>query len=313
MPVGPPSAEFLLAHGQIDMIRQRSALRRTLGRLLAVHRVDGPTGRPVVPVAREPVPWPDADVWQHMRRPTDIDRPTTLDYLGLVFDDFEELRGDRVGADRAAIVGGLARLDGVPVLALGHQNGPEPTPGEHRPDGHRKVARLLRLAAKLGLPVVTFVDTPGARAGTESEEAVQAVTVAENIRLMAALPAPVIALITGEGGGIGGLALEFADEVLICANAGYSVTRSNEAGVAVAPRLDARQLLRLGMADRVVAEPDGGCQADHELAARHVREALRASLRALLTVDGRTLVANRRTKFRSFSATAAAGVRPEGE
>lgn len=306
-PGGSASAEFLLAHGQIDMIRPRSALRRTLGRLLAVHRVDGPTDRPAAaPVVREPVPWPDADLWQHIRQPTDIDRPTTLDYLGLVFDEFEELRGDRLGADRTAIVGGLARLDGVPVMALGHQKSHEPAESE----GHRKVARLVRLAAKLGLPVVTFVDAMGARAGTEAAETGHAVAVAENIRLMAALRAPVIALITGEGGGIGALALEVADEVLVCANAGYSVAQVNEAA---APRLDARQLLRLGMVDRVVEEPDGGCQADHELAARHVREALRVSLRALLTVDGRTLIAKRGAKFRSFSATAAAGVRHEGE
>jgi acetyl-CoA carboxylase carboxyl transferase subunit beta len=258
--------------------------------------------------------------WDAVQRARHLGRPTTLDYLSRVCTDFEELRGDRVSGDCPALVGGVARLGGRPVVALGHQKGHTPAElvernyGMARPAGYRKAARLSRLAAKLGLPLVTFVDTPGAYPGVEAEEQGQAIAIAEMIRLLSALPVPVITLISGEGGSGGALALAVADRVLICQNGTYSVISPEGCAAilwsdpAAAPRaaealhVDARRLLAEGIVDGVVPEPPGGAQTDHQVAADLVRGALLGALRELPAEDPERLVAARQDRFRRFGA-----------
>jgi acyl-CoA carboxylase subunit beta len=314
------TAEFLLSNGLIDTIRPREQLRATLGRLLAatepsvVTRGDSEVGV----VVRSADELPEADPWQAVQQARQLGRPTTTDYLARAFDSFEELRGDRIGGDCPAIVGGIGSLAGRPVVVIGHQKGAtiaELTArnyGMATPDGYRKSARLMRLAAKLGLPVVTFVDTPGAYPGLSAEQNGQAVAIAESIRLMAGLPVPVITLIIGEGGSGGALALAVADEVLISERAVYSVISpegcaailwndpAKAATAAGALKVDARNLLELGVVDGVVREPDGGSQADHQLAAQRVKAVLAAALDRLSAVDEDKLVRARREKFRAF-------------
>jgi acyl-CoA carboxylase subunit beta len=335
LPLGFQTAEFLLEHGLIDIIRPRSALRATLTRLLSFGQSQPRAGarrvaaqsvtRETDVVVRDHAQLPEADAWQNVQKARNLDRPTTMDYLSRAFDDFEELHGDRLGSDCAAVVGGMARLDGVPVMVIGHQKGRTFTElaarnyGMPIPGGYRKAARLMRTAAKLSLPVITLIDTPGAYPGIEAEKRGQAVAIAENIRLMAGLPVPIVTLVTGEGGSGGALALAVADEVLICSHGVYSVISPegcaailwNDPGMAptaaAALRLDARALLQLGIVEGVVLEPEGGSQADHLLAAQRVRTALGAALRRLSGMDSAALVAKRRARFRSFGTPEVTG------
>ncbi|HEY0449064.1 acetyl-CoA carboxylase, carboxyltransferase subunit beta [Actinophytocola sp.] len=315
------TAEFLLANGLIDMIRPRQELRPTLARLLSMGT---PVPRDHVIAAEAPAE--DAaeatggEPWHVVQRARDLNRPTTADYFGLLLDDFEELRGDRLGADCPAIVAGLGRLAGIPVMVMGHQKGHTAAElaarnfGMPTPAGYRKSARLMRLAAKLGIPVISLIDTPGAYPGKEAEQHGQAIAIAENIRLMAALPVPVVSVVTGEGGSGGALALGVANHVLICANAVYSVI-SPEGCAAIlwndptaapraaeALRMTSAELLPLGVVDRIVPEPAGGTQADNVAAGQHLRAALLASLRELLPLDDTQLIADRRARFRAFGA-----------
>jgi acetyl-CoA carboxylase carboxyl transferase subunit beta len=321
LPADFQTAEFLLDHGLIDGIRARSALRQSLRRVLAAAtrpKPAGGTAPPPDPVVRDFRQLAELNPWRAVKRARELDRPSTLDYVARVFDDFEELRGDRIGGDCTAIVSGIATFEGRPVMLVGHQKGSTITElaarnyGMPSPHGYRKAARLLRLAAKLALPVVTFVDTPGAYPGLEAEERGQAVAIAENIRLMTGLPVPVVTLVIGEGGSGGALAIAVADEVLMTENSVYSVispegcaailwndpTKAEVAANAL--KVDARSLLRLGVIDGVVREPDGGSGVDHQGAAAHVRAALAASLSRLSDVDSAELVLRRRAKFRSF-------------
>jgi acetyl-CoA carboxylase carboxyl transferase subunit beta len=342
LPPGFQRAEFLLEHGLVDLIKERSALRPALARLLAAGRPVFPARvgtpptdaggvapplpaaggvDPVLPagwVVREPDGLPRRDAWEAVRTARRVDRPTTLDYIGRVADDFEELHGDRLGADCPAIVGGLARLGSVQVVVIGPQKGHTMVElagrnfGMPSPAGYRKAARLMRLAAKLRLPVLTLVDTPGAHPGIEAEKQGQAVAIAENLRLMSGLPVPIVTVVTGEGGSGGALALAVADRVLICSNAVYSViTPEGCAAIlwndpAAAPRaaealrLDARELLRLRIVDGVILEPDGGAHEDPAGAAERLGAAVGAALRDLLPMDPHDLLERRRERFRRF-------------
>ncbi len=342
------TAEFLLDHGLIDTVRPRAQLRATLSRLLAA-AATAPASAPASAAAsgpghasasvesfaepddvlvRDPLLLPEADPWRAVQQARELDRPTTLDYVARVFDDFEELHGDRIGADCTAIIGGLALLDGRPVVVLGHQKGAtiaELTArnyGMASPAGYRKAARLMRLAAKLGAPLVTFVDTPGAYPGLSAEEGGQALAIAESIRLMGSLPVPVLTLVIGEGGSGGALALAVADQVMISERGVYSVISpegcaailwndpSKAATAAGALRVDARSLLALGLVDGVLREPDGGSQSDHQEAARRVRGVLAAELTRLSEVDRGDLVRSRRARFRAFGRELAATSAP---
>ncbi|GGM06993.1 MULTISPECIES: acetyl-CoA carboxylase carboxyltransferase subunit alpha [Micromonospora] len=337
LPEGFQTADFLLRHGQVDMVVPRRALRGRLTALLAATvrptgpRTGGP-GAPTVsaapPTGSAPVPAPaggarsapSGDAWETVRTARHPGRPTTLDYLDSVFDGFVELHGDRLGGDCPAVVGGLARLDDRHLMVIGHQKGHTTAElvarnfGMASPAGHRKALRLMRLAARLGLPVVTLVDTPGADPGVAAEEHGQAAAIAENILTMSCLPVPVVAVITGEGGSGGALAFAVADRVLMLQHAVYSVIspegcaailwpdRSAAPQAARALRLTAGDLCRLGIVDDVVPEPTPAAHQDPAAAAQALRGMLLANLLPLLEVAPTTLVRSRRARFRRFGA-----------
>lgn len=317
LPQGFQTAEFLSSHGLVDAVVARADLRDVLGRLLAVAHA----GRPVPPgdpgaLITEPTALPDGDAWDTVRLARHPQRPTTLDYINYLTEGFVELHGDRLSADCPAVVGGTARLDGRPVMILGNQKGHRTEElaarnfGMASPQGARKAARLMRLAAKLGIPVVTLVDTPGAYPGIDAEQDGQAFAIAENLKLMSALPVPIVSVITGEGGSGGALSLSVADRVYAFAHATYSVispegcaailwkSASAAPQAARALRVDAPELLRLGVVDGVVPEPDGGAQADPAQAAENLRAAVSHALAELLPLEKAELVRLRRRRFR---------------
>ena len=288
------------------MIKPRQALRGALRRLLpdtaapeaetevASEVADLPPAEDVL--VRDAAQLPEADPWQSVQRARDLGRPTTLDYLERAFRDFEELHGDRFSGECRGMVGGIAKLGRTTVVVVGHQRGhtarelTDRNYGMPSPAGYRKAARLMRLAAKLGLPLVTFIDTPGAYPGAEAEEQGQAGAISQCIGMMTSLPIPIVTVIIGEGGSGGALALAVADEVLINEHGVYSVISPEGCAsilwhdatmaptAAAALKVDARNLLLLGVVDGVIGEPAGGSQADHQEAARRVASALHATL-----------------------------------
>lgn len=323
LPAGFQTAEFLRARGLIDMIKSRLLLRTTIRRLLAVtnqrtSHENPPASSDVL--VRDAELLAKIDPWKAVQQARNLDRPTTLDYIERAFCDFEELHGDRIGGECQAIVGGVGALGDRPVMVIGHQRGHTASEltahnyGMPTPSGYRKAVRLMRLAGKLRLPIVTFIDTPGAYPGVAAEERGQAVAIAQSIRLMTSLPVPVVTVIIGEGGSGGALALAVADEVLINERGVYSVISPeacaailwNDASMAPtaarALKVDARNLLRMNVVDGVIGEPAGGSQADHEEAARRVASVLGAILRRLEQMDPGDLVDARRDRFRSFGS-----------
>ncbi|WP_283133443.1 acetyl-CoA carboxylase carboxyltransferase subunit alpha [Rhizohabitans arisaemae] len=317
LPEGFQTAEFLAARGLVDGVVSRGALRGTLSRLLAATVPATPPERPYT-LIRTGDELPPRDAWETVRLARHVDRPTTLDYIGYLLEGFQELHGDRLAADCPAIVGGLGRLGGVPVMLIGHEKGHRTADRAKRnfgmatPAGYRKSARLMRLAAKLGVPVVTLIDTPGAYPGIEAEENGQAVAIAESIRLMSALPVPIVSVITGEGGSGGALALGVADRVLALSGAVYSVISPEGCAAilwkdaAAAPqaagalRLTTRDLLALGVIDAVVPEPPGGAHEDPGGTAELLRDALIGILGELTPLRGTELVEARRDRFRRY-------------
>ncbi|MEU1842859.1 acetyl-CoA carboxylase carboxyltransferase subunit alpha [Micromonospora sediminicola] len=330
LPEGFQTAEYLLRHGQVDMVVPRHALRGRLTALLAA--ADAGRRPPSPRPAPSPPPRPAAsaprDAWETVRVARHPGRPTTLDYLETAFDGFVELHGDRLGADCPAIVGGIARLDGRPVMVIGHQKGHTTAElvarnfGMASPAGHRKALRLARLAARLGLPVVTLVDTPGADPGVTAEQQGQAAAIAENILALSVLPTPVVAVVTGEGGSGGALALAVADRVLMLEHAVYSVISPEGCAAILWPdssaapqaaralRLTGADLCRLGVVDELVPEPYPAAHGDPVGAAELLGRAVAANLAPLLAVPPATLVRRRRQRFRRFGAARSTATPP---
>ncbi len=325
------TVEFLRERGFVDLVIPRHSLRSELAKLLRAGSRKGCPGpgpghggghpgrhRTADPVIRDPGLLAEAEPWQQVRAARDPSRPTTLDYLNVAFDDFIELHGDRSSGDCPAMVAGLARLAGQPVAAIGQQKGHTPAQlaernfGMPNPAGYRKAARVMRLAAKLGLPVVTLVDTPGAYPGAQAEEQGQAFAIAENLRLMASLPVPVVTVVTGEGGSGGALGIAVANRVLIWEKAVYSVISPEGCAsilwrdpllapqAAAALGLSSRDLLRLSVVDGVLPEPEGGLGANLALAAARLRAALLGALDELDGMDGAQLIQDRRERFSRF-------------
>ena len=245
-------------------------------------------------------------------------RPFTLDYVKLVFTDWIELHGDRAFRDDAAIVGGWARLDGETVMVIGHQRGRDTKEnlkrnfGMPHPEGYRKALRLMKLAEKYRVPVLTFIDTPGAWAGLGAEERGQSEAIARNLFEMARLEVPIVATVIGEGGSGGALALGVADRVLMLENAVYSViTIEGCAAIlwkdgkspemreraASALRITAPDLFELRVIDEIIPEPPGGAHSSQEATAKAVQEALVKHLDELRKVKPDKLVRRRREKF----------------
>jgi acetyl-CoA carboxylase carboxyl transferase subunit alpha len=254
--------------------------------------------------------------WQTTQLARHPRRPHARDFVRLLFEDFIELHGDRLYGDDPAIVGGLARFDGYGVVVIGHQKGRETREkiarnfGMPHPEGYRKALRLMQLAEKFAKPVVTFIDTPGAYPGIGAEERGQAEAIARNLREMAALRTPIVAVVTGEGGSGGALAIGMGNRVLMLEHAVYSVISPEgcaailwgDAGkaseAAEIMKITARDLLRLGVIDTVVPEPPGGAHRDWDAAARSLRAALGEHLSALRAQSPETLVRERGEKFR---------------
>jgi len=245
-------------------------------------------------------------------------RPHLRDFITLMCGDFTELHGDRLVNDDRGLIGGFATIDGEKVLILGHNKGATVEEnmsanfGMANPDGYRKAMRLAKLAEKFHLPVVTFVDTPGAYPGREAEERGQAEAIAKSLEFFARLRTPVVVVITGEGGSGGALAIAVGDRVLMMENAVYSVISPEGcAGIlwrdgakapeaAEALKITALDLKKLGAVDVVVKEPAGGAQNNHKLAAANVKKAVLAALRELKGVPADELVEARYAKFRAM-------------
>jgi acetyl-CoA carboxylase carboxyl transferase subunit alpha len=257
--------------------------------------------------------------WQTAQIARHINRPFTLDYLNLIFTDFTELHGDRLFGDDHAIVGGLARLDGEPVMVIGHQKGRDTKEkvfrnfGMPNPEGYRKALRLMLMAQQFGLPIITFVDTPGAFPGIGAEERGQAEAIARNLREMAGLTVPIIVVITGEGGSGGALAIAVGNRVLMLEHSVYAVISpegcaailwsdgTKGAQAAEALKLTARDIKELDVIDEIVKEPLGGAHRDHEAVAATLHEALTRNLAELKGKSGDVLVEERYQKFRKMS------------
>jgi len=260
------------------------------------------------------------DAWQRTQVARHLERPYTLDYVRGMMSDWIELHGDRAFGDDPAIVAGFATFRGRTVAVVGHEKGRGTTErirrnfGQAHPEGHRKALRILRLAARFGKPVVSFIDTPGAYPGTGAEERGQAESIASNLIEMAALPVPIVAVITGEGWSGGALAIGVADRVLMLEYAVHSVItpegcaailwrdQERKADAAEALKITAPDLLRLGVIDEIIPEPPGGAQVDHEETFRAVGDRLDAHLRKLERRAGDELVRARYDRFRSFGA-----------
>jgi len=259
-------------------------------------------------------------VWARVQLARNVQRPHTLELLEGMASDVTELHGDRAFGDDHALVGGFATIGEYRVVFMGHQKGAEVEEnirrnfGMPRPEGYRKAGRLLKLAERLGLPVVTFVDTPGAAPDAPSEERGQAEAIARNIAVMTSLRTPIVTVITGEGGSGGALAIAVGDVVLALENAIYSVispegcasilwrTSDMAKQAAVAMRLTAREQQALGVIDTVIAEPGEGAHDDHEETARRLGEAIEAQLEALVHHDLDDLVRARYRRYRDYGA-----------
>lgn len=252
-------------------------------------------------------------------------RPYTLDYLELVFTDFVELHGDRLYRDDASIVGGWARIDGESVMVIGHQKGRDMKEnllrnfGMPHPEGYRKALRLMKMAEKFGRPVVTLIDTPGAYPGLGAEERGQAEAIAKNLREMAALRVPSIAVVIGEGGSGGALAIGVSNRVLMLENSVYSVispegcaailwkSGSEREKAATALKLTAGDLRALEVIDEVIPEPSGGAHSDWLRTAESLKEALGRHLGELRALSPDELRADRAEKFMSMGEWRTAG------
>jgi acetyl-CoA carboxylase carboxyl transferase subunit alpha len=256
--------------------------------------------------------------WQRVQNARHPKRPHTLDYTERILTDFEEIHGDRVFGDDPAIVCGMGRLDGRPVMLIGEQKGRDTKQklyrnfGMPKPEGYRKALRAMQMAAKFGRPIITFLDTPGAYPGIDAEERGQAEAIARNLREMSRLPVPMIAVCIGEGGSGGALALGVTNLVFMLENAVYSVITPEscasiiyrDAGkaeqAAAALKLSAPDMLKLGLIDGIIPEPEAGAHEDYDEAARLLKEQLVRSLEDLSKLSANEAVQNRYEKFRKM-------------
>lgn len=253
--------------------------------------------------------------WQRVQIARHPDRPYTLDYITHCFEDFVELHGDRAYRDDPAIVGGLATLQGRHVMVIGHQKGRDTKTNLYRnfgmpnPEGYRKAFRLFQTAEKFGLPVICFLDTPGAFPGLEAEERGQAEAIAKNLLLMSQLKTPIVIMVIGEGASGGALGIGIGNRILMLENAWYSVIAPESCSsilwrswdykeqAAEALRLGATDLIKVNVIDRIVPEPVGGAHRYPETMFQTVIETLTEELDALTKLTTRQLVDERRAKF----------------
>ena len=256
--------------------------------------------------------------WQVTQLARHPQRPYTLDYLRLAFTEFEELHGDRMFGDDQALIGGLARLDGEPVMVIGHQKGRDTKErvrrnyGMPKPEGYRKALRLMHLADRFGLPLVTFIDTPGAYPGLDSEERGQSEAIARNLFEMSRLRVPVVSVVIGEGGSGGALAIGVCDRLMMLQFSTYSVispegcasilwkSADKKETAAEAMGLTADRLRALGLVDELIAEPLGGAHRNPVVTASSVKDAIARQLRELQAKSRETLLAERARRIAGF-------------
>ena len=257
--------------------------------------------------------------WQTAQVARHPNRPYTLDYLGRIFTDFTELHGDRLYGDDHAIVGGPARLNGEPVMVIGHQKGRDTKDKVYRnfgmpnPEGYRKALRLMEMAQRFNLPLITFIDTPGAFPGIGAEERGQAEAIARNLREMSRLRVPIIVCVTGEGGSGGALAIAVGDRILMLQHSVYAVISpegcaailwsdgTKGAQAAEALKLTAQDIKALEVIDEIITEPVGGAHGDHAAMAANLAEAISRNLQELKKLTPEELVQGRYDKFRKMS------------
>jgi acetyl-CoA carboxylase carboxyl transferase subunit alpha len=257
--------------------------------------------------------------WEKLLLVRCIERPTSMDYIKFILDDYMELHGDRCFGDDPAIVGGIGEFEGQPVTFLGHQKGEDTNDnirhnfGMPNPEGYRKIQRLLLQAAKFKRPVLTFIDTPGAFPGIGAEERGQAWAISEVLATLSYIPVPIIAVVTGEGGSGGALALAVSDHLVMLSNAVFSVAspeacasilwkdveRADE--MAATLKITAGQLLELGIIDEVVEEPAGGIQVDFEPTAQVLKDLISTRLKNLKSIEPSVLVQNRYNKLKGLT------------
>ena len=256
--------------------------------------------------------------WQRVQLARHPKRPYTLDYIEMTMTDFMEIHGDRHFADDKAVVGGLATLDGEKIMIIGHQKGRDTKEnlirnfGSAHPEGYRKAMRLMNMAEKFSLPIVTFIDTPGAYPGIGAEERGQAEAIAYNLREMATLQTPILVFVIGEGGSGGALGIGVGDRIYVLENAYYSVispegcaailwkerTRSPDAAMSL--KLTAKDLLEMGIIDGIIKEPLGGAHRDPQEAAANIKSAIKKDIDNLRKIPRAKLVEMRYAKFRSI-------------
>lgn len=258
------------------------------------------------------------NTWQTVQVARHKDRPRSLDYIHLLFDNFVELHGDRTFADDPALVGGLATFNHETVVVLGHQKGRGTKDQQFRnfgmphPEGYRKAFRLMQMAGKFHFPLFCLIDTPGAFPGLEDEERGQSEAIAANLALMSRLPVPIVAVVIGEGGSGGALAISVADRLLMMEHSVYTVAAPEAAAsilwrdnsfapeAATAMCISARELLATGIIDGLIPEPVGGAHRNPPLAASHIQTALKEQLTALKQATPEELIELRYQKFRSL-------------
>lgn len=262
----------------------------------------------------------DLSAWQISQLARHPQRPYTLDYVNMIFDEFEEIHGDRHFADDQAIVCGIARLDGQPVAIIGHQKGREVKEkvrrnfGMPRPEGYRKALRVMELAERFNMPVLTFIDTPGAYPGIDAEERGQSEAIAFNLAKMSQLQTPIIATVIGEGGSGGALAIGVCDELLMLQYSTYSVispegcasilwkSAERASDAAKAMGITSERLNELGLVDRIVSEPLGGAHRDPALMAANLKQQLKEVLESLKPLDTEALLERRYERVISYGA-----------
>lgn len=260
--------------------------------------------------------------WQRVKIARHPNRPYTHDYINMILKDFYELHGDRVFSDDRAIVAGLAKLDNQKILLIGHQKGRDTKEnllrnfGCAHPEGYRKALRLMQLAQKFNIPIVTLIDTPGAYPGIGAEERGQAQAIALNLREMSTIAVPIVVVVIGEGGSGGALGIGIGDKVCVMENAYYSVISpegcaailwkdsSKADKAAEALKLTAPELLGLGIIDDIVSEPQGGAHRDPQKAAKNLKNAIKGHLEELKQLPLDKLLSLRYQKFRKIGAFA---------
>jgi acetyl-CoA carboxylase carboxyl transferase subunit alpha len=253
--------------------------------------------------------------WQKVQLSRHPDRPYSLDYIEGVFKDFIELHGDRNVADDKAMIGGLAKLDNQPVMIIGHQKGRNTKQRQMRnfgmpnPEGYRKALRLMRLAEKFNIPVVTLIDTPGASPGLEAEERGQGEAIARNLLEMAVLKVPIICIVIGEGASGGALGIGVGDRVVMLEYTWYSVISPESCSsilwrswdfkekAAIALKLTSSDMLEMGLIDKVIKEPLGGAHNDPELMYKTLKTEIKKMLKELIDVDKDKMINDRVEKF----------------